>query len=116
MPFAIIPRQCEKSGLVVALLLLLAHPAAAQPADCPPAPSTGPVVPLAIDIAGRPGVPKGASGQAYIDVPMGAPAGTACHEDPPKPPRDVLRGEPADVLAGPPSSDLLRGPDEKPDR
>ena len=110
MPFAIIPRQCETSGRVVALLLLLAHPVAAQPADCPPAPSTGPVVPLAIDLAGRSGVPKGVSGQAYINVPVGAPAGTACHDNPLKPPQDVLRGELGDVLGGPPSSDLLRGP------
>ncbi len=101
--------------LVLALLLLFAHPLAAQPADCPPVPSTGPVVPLAIDIAGRPGVPKGVSGQAYVNVPMGPPAGTACHHDALEPPRDVLRGEPGDVLGGPPSSDLLRGPDQKPD-
>jgi len=96
--------------LIVALLLLLARPVAAQPADCPPAPATGPVMPLAIDLAGRPGVPKGTSGQAYINLPMGAPAGTACHNAPPEPPKDVLHGEPGDVLGGPPSSDLLRGP------
>jgi hypothetical protein len=108
--FAIVPRQWEKSGLVLALLLLFARPVAAQPADCPPAPATGPIMPLAIDMAGRPGVPKGTSGQAYIDLPVGAPAGTACHDDPPKPPQDVLRGEPGDVLGGPPSPDLLRGP------
>jgi hypothetical protein len=75
--------------LAVALLVLFAHPAAAQPADCTPAPPTGPVMPLAI-------------------------ADTACHDDPPKPPQDVLRGEPGDVLGGPPSSDLLRGPGDPP--
>jgi hypothetical protein len=100
--------------LAVALLVLFAHPAAAQPADCTPAPPTGPVMPLAIDLAGHPGVPKATSGQAYINVPMGASADTACHDDPPKPPQDVLRGEPGDVLGGPPSSDLLRGPGDPP--
>jgi hypothetical protein len=45
---------------------------------------------------------------------MGASADTACHDDPPKPPQDVLRGEPGDVLGGPPSSDLLRGPGDPP--
>ena len=85
----------------VALLLLLAGGADAQPADCTPAPVMGPVVPMGIDIAGRPGVPKGTSGQAYVGVPMGAPAGNACADTPP-PPKDVLRGEP--------SVDLLRGP------
>jgi hypothetical protein len=96
--------------LVVALLLLFVRPVAAQPADCTPAPATGPVMPLAIDLAGRAGVPKGVSGQAYINLPVGAPAGTACRDEPPKPPQEVLRGEPGDVLGGPPSSDLLRGP------
>ena len=76
--------------LAVALLVLFAHPAAAQPADCTPAPPTGPVMPLAIDLAGHPGVPKATSGQAYIN------------------------GEPGDVLGGPPSSDLLRGPGDPP--
>ena len=75
---------------------------------------TGPVMPMAIDLAGRPGVPKGISGQVYVEVPRrDAPAdpaiSTACHDDKP-PPRDILHGEPADVLGGPPSPDLLRGP------
>ncbi len=140
--------------LVLALLVLFARPVMAQPADCAPARSAnglptngwaadstaaddasvgpgGPVLPLAIDVAGRPGVPKGVRGQVYIGVPMGAPAstaanqagswtagnaparnapsGNACAYDRP-PPRDVLRGEPSDVLDGPPSPDLLRGP------
>jgi hypothetical protein len=90
----------------VALLLLLAGGADAQSADCAPAPVMGPVVPMSIDVAGRPGVPKGTSGQAYVGVPMGAPTGNACADAPPPPPRDVLRGEP--------SVDLLRGPDEAP--
>jgi hypothetical protein len=58
-------------------------------------------------------VPKGVSGQVYVGVPVGvpvgAPAGAACHDDKP-PPRDVLHGEPGDVLGGAPSPDLLRGP------
>ncbi len=85
--------------LVIALLLLIARPLAAQPADCAPAPPTGPTVPLGIDIAGRPGVPQGASGKAYVNVPIGAPAGNACADDKPAP-RDVLHGEPGDVLGG----------------
>ena len=117
--------------LAVVLFLLLARPVMAQPADCATAPPTGPVASLAIDLAGRHGVPKGVGGQATINVPMGAPAGAACHDDPPPPPRDVLHGAPgdlldgrpgeesdgtpasvppADVLSGPPSPDLLRDP------
>ena len=96
--------------LLVALLLLMARPVAAQPADCSVAPPTGPVMALGVDLAGRPGVPKGVSGKAYPILPTGPPAGTDCHDDPPKPLPDALRGESGDVLGGPPSSDLLRGP------
>jgi hypothetical protein len=96
--------------LLVALLLLLARPVAAQPADCSPAPPTGPDMALGIDLAGRPGVPKGVRGEVYPNLPVGAPAGTDCHDDPPKPLQDVLRGELGDVLGGPPFPDLLRGP------
>ena len=140
--------------LVLAILKLFARPVAAQPADCAPAGSAdglaangwaaggtaadgapvgtgGPVLPLAIDVGGRPGMPKGVRGQIYVGVPVGAPAataanpagtwtagnsyagnaprGNACADDRP-PPRDVLRGQPGDVLDGPPSPDLLRGP------
>jgi hypothetical protein len=80
---------------------------AAQPADCPIEPSAGPMLPLSLDLAGRPGVPNGVTGQAYVGVPMGPP-GIACRQVPPLP-RDVLHGEPGGVL-GPPSPDLLRGP------
>jgi len=95
--------------LPAALLLMTFAPwgLAAQPADCPSAPPTGPMLPLALDLAGRPGVPKGVTGQAYVAVPMSAP-GTACQDAPPAP-RDTLRGEPGSIL-GPPSHDLLRGP------
>jgi hypothetical protein len=96
--------------LLVVLLLMPTRAVAAQPADCARAPPTGPVVTLGIDLAGRPGVPKSTRGQAYLDVPVGAPADNDCHDDPPKPFQDVLRGGPGDVLGGPPSPDLLRGP------
>ena len=97
--------------LPVAMLLLAFTPRglAAQPAECPSAPPDGPVLPLALDLAHRPGVPKGVTGQAYVAVPMGTP-GIACQEAPAAP-RDTLRGEPGDVR-GPPSRDLLRGPGE----
>lgn len=82
------------------VLLLLGSPCAAQPADCPAPPPRGPVLPLELELAGRPGVPSGVAGQAFVAVPM-MPQGNACHDARP-PPRDVLRG--------PPSDDLLRGP------
>jgi len=92
---------------VVLLLTFTPCGLAAQPADCPSTPSQGPMLPLALDLARRAGVPKGVTGQAYVAVPMGTP-GIAC-QDVPAAPRDALRGKPGDVL-GPPSRDLLRGP------
>jgi hypothetical protein len=89
------------------LLVLASRGVTAQPADCPTEPLAGPVLPLSLDLAGRPGVPRGVTGQAYVAVPMGPP-GIACGNAPP-PPRDILHGEPGNVL-GPPSPDLLRGP------
>jgi hypothetical protein len=95
------------AALLLLVLVLASHGVAAQPADCPTEPSAGPMLPLSLDLAGRPGVPRGVTGQTYVEVPMGAP-GIACRNAPP-PPRDILRGEPGNVL-GPPSPDLLRGP------
>jgi hypothetical protein len=89
------------------LLAFALRGAAAQPADCPTEQTSGPMLPLSLDLAGRPGVPRGVTGQAYVDIPIGAP-GIACRDASP-PPRDMLRGEPGDVL-GPRSPDLLRGP------
>ena len=82
------------------LLLLLASPCAAQPADCTATMPNGPLLPLQLDLAGRPGVPRDVTGQAFVALPM-MPQGNACRDAPP-PPRDVLRG--------PPSDDLLKGP------
>ncbi|MDE2516306.1 MAG: hypothetical protein KGL12_09800 [Rhodospirillales bacterium] len=63
-------------------------------------------LPLAIDLAGRPGVPAGMTGQIGIAVPVenAQPQGVAAGCDPPPPPV-------ADVLAGPPAADLLTGPE-----
>jgi hypothetical protein len=69
---------------------------AAAPADCPAVPENNASMPFAIDLAGRPGVPKGVSGQAYLDLPI-APT-VACAGPETKPPSDVLRGEPGNLL------------------
>jgi hypothetical protein len=97
-------------SLLTGLLLLVLAPlgVAAQPADCASVPSSGPMLLLSLDLGGRPGVPRGVTGQAWVDVPMGAP-GVACPAESRAPPRDILRGEPGNLL-GPPSPDLLRGP------
>ena len=88
-------------ALAILLLVSTSCGAAAQPADCPtaPEPSSGPTLPLALDLAGRTGVPSGTTGQVYVTVPL-TPPGMACHDAHP-PPSDVLRGEPGDLLRGP---------------
>jgi hypothetical protein len=89
------------------LLVLAPLRAGGQPADCPSVPQDGPGLDLSIDLAGRPGVPSGLTGQLDIQVPTDRPADACLSRQPP--PRDVLGGEPGDVLHGPPSPDLLRG-------
>jgi len=84
---------------LAAFLLLSIGVAAAQPADCTAPEPAGPTLSLSLDLAGRNGVPSGTTGQAYADVPLAPPA-LAC-DDVPRPPADVLRGEPGDLLRGP---------------
>src|SRR5271163_4427237 len=97
-------------GWWLLVLLVLGSPGAnGQPTDCPPEPSGDSGLDLSIDLAGRPGVPSGLTGQVEIQVPTGSPATESCRAEQP-PPHDVLGGEPGDVLHGPPSADLLRGP------
>jgi hypothetical protein len=78
----------------------LAHAAAAQPADCLSEPAPTQSMPLDLDLNGLPGVPKGLGGQVYADVPVAPPGGTMCETASPALPRDVLRGEPGDLLRG----------------
>jgi hypothetical protein len=61
-------------------------------ADCKTAAPTGPTLPLSLNLPNN-------QGEAYLSVPI-APPGMAC-EDAPRPPADVLRGEPGDLLRGP---------------
>jgi hypothetical protein len=86
--------------LVIALLAIALDYAAAQQADCPTEPSSGGLLPLALNLDGRKsGVPSGTTGQAYVFVPL-APPGVACRE-PPARPADILHGAPGDLLRGP---------------
>ena len=97
------------------LLLILAAPARAQPADCAPDPDAPPPasVPLELNLRGLPGVPRSVGGQAFVDAPL-TNGGMTCTDRRP-PPRDILRGEPmppsGDVLHGA-RGDLLRGPSQ----
>jgi hypothetical protein len=94
----------------LAVLVGLTPPAAAQPADCPSEPAPTQSMPLYLDLNGQPGVPRGVSGQVFGDVPVSPPGGSLCQAAAPALPRDVLRGEPGDVLRGNGARDLLRGP------
>ncbi len=84
--------------------------AAAQPADCASYPAATQTIPLQLDLAGLPGVPKGIAGQLYADVPAPPPGGAVCGSE-----RrsgrvgNMLAGPGGDVLGGAPAADLLRG-------
>ena len=90
--------------LVLLIFLSLAptartQPAATvQPANCAPDPRAPIAVPMELNLGGRPGVPPGVSGQIYVAVPLTS-GGMTCTDQRP-PPRDILRGEPGDVLRG----------------
>jgi hypothetical protein len=71
--------------LLVAALLLAR-------ADCVTAEPSGPLLPLSLNLPNN-------QGQAYVSVPI-APPGMSC-EEAPRPPADILRGEPGDLLRGP---------------
>jgi hypothetical protein len=72
---------------------LLLAPLLLAKVDCSAAEPSGPMMPLSLNLPNN-------QGQAYLAVPMAAP-GIACGDPPPRPPTDVLRGEPADLLRGP---------------
>jgi hypothetical protein len=116
------PAQDEPMRILLVLSCFLmgwhgirVHEAWAQPADCAAPASSGPSLPLAVDIGGRPGIPPGLGGEAYLAIPL-ASSGYSC--PPPALPRDILHGEPGEVLGGEPgevlggqpSADLLHGP------
>jgi hypothetical protein len=93
-------------GLLAFMVLgLAASGAMAQPADCLARPAPGPSLPLAIELAGRPGVPAGVTGKAFVAVPT-QPTQTERGEPEcgaQSLPSDVLGGAPGDLLRGPPS-------------
>jgi hypothetical protein len=95
-------------AIATAPLLVVSALARAQPADCPPAPGQTAGIPLWVDFAGMPGVPRGVSGYAGVTIPAPPPGGETCVSPPPVPARDVLRGAPGNALAGPPGN-ALRG-------
>jgi hypothetical protein len=76
---------CGMHPLLVAGILLAR-------ADCAAAEPTGPTLPLSLNL-------PNSQGQVYVAIPV-APPGMAC-EEAPRPPTDVLRREPGDLLHGP---------------
>jgi hypothetical protein len=98
--------------LLIVLMILagLGRSASAQPADCPSEPGPTQSLPLYLDLNGLPGVPRGLGGQVFADIPVAPPGGTLCEAAAPALPRDVLHGEPGDLLRGSGARDLLRGP------
>ncbi len=85
------------------LCLLCPLQATAAPADCPSAPDQAGAIPLAIELQGLPGVPRGVSGQADVEVPASPNGRLDCPAKAARKPVDPLHGEPGDLLRGPPA-------------
>jgi hypothetical protein len=86
--------------------------AAAPPGECAPGADDAEVSPAPLDLAGRPGVPDGLTGQTFASLP-GPEGGNDCHS----PLWSVsqattLRGRSGDVLHGLPEPESLRPIDE----
>jgi hypothetical protein len=92
-------------GLI--LLLLPIAPALAQGVACPTRQPGDPGLPLYLNLQGLKGVPSGVSGQVAVNVPSAPPPD--CAPPAPRPPTDVLHGDPGDVLHGEGPADVLRG-------
>ena len=69
---------------------------AAAPADCAAVPENSASLPFEIDLGGKRAVPGGVNGKVFLDMPVSPRI--ACPDDNSKPPADVLRGEPGDLL------------------
>ncbi len=97
--------------MALLIMLLLAAPALAQPADCPAIPVGPPMnVEIYAGLAGRTKAPVVGPVVGALGL-TGLPAfGTLC-VGPPPPAGDVLRGTPAphDLLRGDATGDVLRG-------
>ncbi len=99
--------------IVFSVLGLAAHAplAGAQPADCTPDPAPQGTMPLFLGLGGMPGVPRGLRGQVEADVPV-SPYGTTCQAAEPNLPKDVLHGDPGNLLSGDDPHDVLSGASE----
>jgi hypothetical protein len=106
---------CLHSPLRLALLFLaplLLGAAAAPPGECSPGVDDGEAAPAPPDLAGRPSVAAGLTGQTFAALP-GPEGGNDCHS----PLRSVsqaapLRRQSGDVLHGLPDPESLRPVDE----
>jgi hypothetical protein len=97
-----------KTPAILALLLLGA--AAAPPGDCLPNGDSGQMLPMPLDLAGRPSASVGLTGQTFAAMP-GLEGG--CRGAVPSSLQSTtLRSESADVLHGLPAPDILRRMDE----
>lgn len=99
-----------KTPAVLSLLLLAA--AAAPPAGCLPDAANGQVMPIPLDLAGRPNIPSGLTGQTFAVLPDTL-GNNGCHSPLPSDAQpSTLRNDSGDVLHGLPMPDSLRPIDQ----
>lgn len=95
-----------KTPAVLSLLFLAAG--AAPPGDCSSAAVGGPMLPTALDLAGRPSVTAGLSGQTFATLPSADSAAGCRAALPSASQATALRSESGDVLHGLPAPEILR--------
>ena len=93
--------------IAAALPLLFLAAGAAPPGDCLSGSAGGPMLPTSLDLAGRPSVGAGLSGQTFAALP-GTDAGTGCRAVSSATQATSLRSESGDVLHGLPAPEILR--------
>jgi hypothetical protein len=99
-----------KTPAVFSLLLLAA--AAAPPVDCQPDAASGQVMPIPLDLAGRPDAPSGLTGQTFAVLPD-ALGNNGCRSPLPSNAQpSTLQNDSDDVLHGLPMPDSLRSIDQ----
>ena len=99
--------KCLIAGMIAVLAPWAS--AMAQTDGCEAAPPGQPGIPLQLDLGSLPGAAnRKVTGSALVMVPAAPPS--ACLDQQPHLPRDVLHGDPGNALNGEGPPDLMRGP------
>jgi hypothetical protein len=98
--------------LTFPLLLFLGAAAGPPPSDCGAGAEAGAMLPAPLDLAGRPSMPSGLTGQTFATLPT-TEGMSGCRSPLPSASQSsTLQSESGDILHGLPQPDILRPIDE----